>query len=169
MITIAKMEDLNEIIDVYSEIKNEMRQLNNPQWGSTEEDYPSNDIIKEDIERRVTYKYVEDGVIKGVFSLVEDDREYDEVIENSKEKSYIIHRLAVPMKYRKNQIGTKLMEFAEEIAKANNAILVKSDTEISNDKMNKLFEKLGYSYKGIFSYDDYPGTYNYYEKNIRRR
>ena len=169
MIELVKIEDLNEVLRIYNNIKNEMRELGNPQWGSTEEDYPSDEMLKEDILKGTMFKYVEDGVIKGVFSLVEDEREYDEVIENSQEKSYIIHRLAVPVEFRKQNIATNLIAYAEGLASANGAILMKSDTEISNDKMNRLFEKLGYFHKGIFTYDDYPGTYNYYEKDIKRR
>ena len=41
----------------------------------------------------------------------------------------------------------------------NDAKIVKSDTEVSNTKMNNLFIKEGYKYKGKFSYDDYPGIY----------
>lgn len=32
--------------------------------------------------------------------------------------------------------------------------------------MNQLFIKVGYIKKGTFVYDDYPGEYNYYEKNL---
>ena len=143
-----------------------MRDEHNPQWGSTEDNYPSDDKLKEDITKDSMYKYVENNFIKGVVTIMQDDGEYDEVIENSKKKSYIIHRLAVPKQYRKQGIATKLMEFAEEMAKNNNIEVLKSDTEVCNDKTNKLFIKFGYEFKGIFIYDDYPGKYNYYEKEI---
>ena len=51
-------------------------------------------------------------------------------------------------------------------AKENNIKILKGDTEISNTKMNNLFIKEGYKYIGRFSYNDYPGIYNYYEKEI---
>ena len=41
MIELATIEDLKEIIKIMQLIKEEMREENNPQWGSTEEDYPS--------------------------------------------------------------------------------------------------------------------------------
>ena len=166
MIEKADIKDLNEVISIMEDIKQEMRDEHNPQWGSTEDNYPSDDKLKEDITKDSMYKYVEDNVIKGVVTIMQDDGEYDLVIENSKKKSYIIHRLAVPKQYRKQGIATKLMEFAEEMAKNNNIEVLKSDTEVCNDKTNKLFIKLGYEFKGIFIYDDYPGKYNYYEKEI---
>ena len=166
MIEKADIKDLNEVISIMEDIKQEMRDEHNPQWGSTEDNYPSDDKLNEDITKDSMYKYVEDNVIKGVVTIMQDNGEYDLVIENSKKKSYIIHRLAVPKQYRKQGIATKLMEFAEEMAKNNNIEVLKSDTEVCNDKTNKLFIKLGYEFKGIFIYDDYPGKYNYYEKEI---
>ena len=71
-------------------------------------------------------------------------------IENSHKKAYIIHRLAIPQMYRKNNIATKLMEYALNKAKEEGIEILKSDTEVSNDKMNRLFIKLGYIYKGQF-------------------
>ena len=167
MIELATIEDLKEIIKIMQLIKEEMREENNPQWGSTEEDYPSYERILEDINNKQMIKFEENKTIKGIMSIVEDtSREYDELIENSKEKSYILHRLAIPREYRKQNIATKLIRYAENKAKSNNIKILKSDTEVSNIKMNNLFIKEGFIYKGHFSYDDYPGTYNYYEKEV---
>ena len=167
MIELATINDLDAIMKIYNNIKIEMRQDNNPQWGSTDDDYPDIDTVRNDILAKNTFKFVEDGIIKGIISIVMDSsREYDEYIANSKEKAYIIHRLAVPMEYRRNNIAYKLFKFAEQYAKMNDAKIVKSDTEVSNTKMNNLFNKLGFAYIGKFSYDDYPGNYNYYEKRL---
>lgn len=166
MIIKAKIENLDEVDIIMNEIKEEMRNENNPQWGSTESDYPSKERLKEDIEKNRMYIYLEDNKIKGILSIVEDDGEYEELIKNSHESSYILHRLAIPKEYRKNSIATKLMRFAEEKAKENNIKVLKSDTEVCNTKMNNLFIKEGYKYIGDFSYDDYPGVYKYYEKEI---
>ena len=70
------------------------------------------------------------------------------------------------MDLNNNNIAYKLFKFAEQYAKMNDAKIVKSDTEVSNTKMNNLFNKLGFAYIGKFSYDDYPGNYNYYEKRL---
>ena len=169
MIEHATQKDLNEIMIIYDSIKEEMRQEKNPQWGSTEDDYPSENKIKGDISKKILYKYVEDNEIKGVITIMEDQkREYDELLENNKEKAIILHRLAIPKRYRKQNIAMKLIKYGEDYAKNNNVKVIKSDTEISNQKMNNLFKKAGFSFKGTFSYDDYPGVYNYYEKEIER-
>ena len=170
MIELATIEDLDIIMKIYNDIKVEMRRENNPQWGSNEDDYPDLETVKNDILSNCTFKYVEDGIIKGIVSIVIDnEREYDEYIVNSQKKAYIIHRLAVPAEYRRNNIANKLIIFSENFALQNGAEILKSDTEVSNVKMHNLFSKSGFIYKGNFSYDDYPGNYKYYEKDIKRR
>ena len=148
MIIKANIKNLDEVDLIMNEIKEEMRNENNPQWGSTEDDYPSKKRLKEDINNNRMYIYVEEDKIKGALSIIEDTGEYDELLENSQEKAYILHRLAIPIQYRNNNIATKLLRFAEKIAKENNIKVLKSDTEISNTKMNNLFIKEGYKYKG---------------------
>ena len=32
--------------------------------------------------------------------------------------------------------------------------------------MNKFLQREGFIYKGEYTYDDYPGVYSYYEKEI---
>ena len=65
-----------------------------------------------------------------------------------------------------DEVDLIMKEIKEEMRKENNIKILKSDTEISNAKMNDLFIKEGYKYIGRFSYNDYPGIYNYYEKEI---
>ena len=166
MIEQANLDDLKKVDSIMEDIKEEMRKEKNPQWGSTEDNYPSIKRLKEDIMNHRMYKYVEDNKIKGIISIVEDNNEYDEIIENTHKKSWILHRLAIPLKFRKNSIATKLMRYVEKKAKEQDIEILKSDTEVSNTKMNQLFKKEGYQYKGKFTYDDYPGKYNYYEKEL---
>ena len=170
MIELATLEDLDQVEIIMRSIKEEMRQEGNPQWGSTDDDYPSIHKLLDDIHKQKMVKYVEDNTIKGIVSLARDTaREYDGLLENSLEDSFIIHRLAIPKEYRKQQIATKLIKYAEVHAKNNQVRVLKSSTEISNVKMNKFLQREGFTHKGIYSYEDYPGTYNYYEKELEGR
>ena len=170
MIELATLEDIVQIEKIMKSIKEEMRQEGNPQWGSTEEDYPSLKKLLDDIHKQKMVKYVENSTIKGIVSLARDTtREYDGLLENSIEESIIIHRLAIPKEYRKQNIATKLIQYAEVHAINNQVKVIKSSTEVSNLKMNNLLQREGYVWKGIYSYEDYPGTYNYYEKELEGR
>ena len=167
MIELATHDDLLQVEAIMKTIKEEMRKEGNPQWGSTDEDYPSIHKLLDDIEKQKMIKYVEGNVIKGVVSLARDTaREYDGLLDNSPEDSFIIHRLAVPQEYRQQKIATKLIQYAEVHAKKHQVNVLKSSTEVSNDKMNKFLLRHGFEHKGIYQYDDYPGEYNYFEKNI---
>ena len=167
MIELATREDLSQVENIMKSIKEEMRKEGNPQWGSTDDDYPSLAKLLDDIEKEKMIKYVEDNTIKGVVSLARDTtREFDGLLENSIKDSFIIHRLAVPEEFRKQQIATKLIQYAEVHAKNHQVSVLKSSTEVSNDKMNKFLLRHGFVQKGNYQYDDYPGTYNYFEKEI---
>ena len=169
MITLATKDDLIQVEMIMKSIKEEMRQEGNPQWGSTEDDYPSLEKLIDDIEKEKMVKFIEDGQIKGIVSLARDTaREYDGLLENSLEDSFIIHRLAVPQEYRKQKIATQLIQYAEVHAKNHQVNILKSSTEVSNDKMNKFLVRHGFINKGYYTYEDYPGTYYYYEKEIEK-
>ena len=92
---------------------------------------------------------------------------YDELLENSHKKSYILHRLAIKKEFRNQDIASKLLTFCEELALKNNIEVLKADTEEKNINMNNLFIKFHYKKMGEFEYDDYPGHYIYYEKEVR--
>ena len=167
MIELATLEDLSQVELIMKSIKEEMRVEGNPQWGSTKEDYPSITKLLDDINNKKMIKYVENNTIKGIVSLARDEaREYDGLLDNSEKDSFIIHRLAIPKEYRKQQIATKLIEYAEIHAKSNAINILKSSTEESNLKMNNFFIKNGFIHKGQYIYADYPGIYNYFEKEI---
>ena len=167
MIELATKEDIKIVTEIMESIKEEMRNEGNPQWGSTDDDYPSVAKLLDDIEKEKMIKYVEDNQIKGIVSLARDtSREYDGLLDNSLEDSFIIHRLAVPQEYRKQQIATKLIQYAEVHAKNHQVNVLKSSTEVSNEKMNKFLIRHGFVHKGIYTYEDYPGEYNYFEKEI---
>ena len=168
MITLANFDDIEEIINLINSIKEEFRELNNPQWGWSSESYPNKKIFINDISKNELYKYEDNGIIKGIVCISSDDNfEYDEVIKNSHNRAYVIHRLAVNINYRNEGIASQLINYAENLARVRHIELIKCDTEISNEKMNNLFNKLGYVLIGRFHYDDYPGIYNYYEKKVK--
>ena len=163
MIQLGTMEDIEEILKTINEAKQEMQEENNPQW--SEDNYP-NCKIPSDIEKENLYIFKEDNSIKGFIVIEEDKGEYENLVETRKEKSYILHRMTIPKKYRKLGIAQKPMHFAEDLAYKNDVKILKADTEASNSKMNNLFKKLGYEQKGTFIYDDYPGKCIYYEKYL---
>lgn len=163
MIEKAQKKDIREILAIIDESKLEMDENNNPQW--SEENYPECKIPN-DIEKGNLFVYKEKDKIKGFIVIEKDTREYDDLIENSKKEAFILHRLAIKKSCQNQGFASSLFQFAEQKAKKEKIKVLKADTEKRNFKMNHFFKKLNYIEKGTFNYDDYPGTYIYYEKEI---
>ena len=67
----AKIEDLNQIMDIYRIAQDFMIESGNPnQWGHS---YPSEDLIKEDIANGACYLICDDDSPHGVFALFGGD------------------------------------------------------------------------------------------------
>jgi len=165
MFRLANNTDLESIMKIVKDIQKEMKNENNPQWNE-EDDYPNIDKFQSDITKNELYVYESNHIIKS-FMTISEDNDYQEILETSNKKAYILHRLAVKRDCRKEGLATMFFHFAEELAKNNNIEVLKGDTEKHNIKMNNLFLKLGFKKKGEFEYDDYPGTYIYYEKDLK--
>lgn len=163
MIRLATINDLDSIMAIIKNIQIEMTQENNPQW-NIEDDYPNKDKFLSDLNKKELYVY-DDGIIKGFMAITSDDN-YHELVNTTPKKAYVLHRLAIKKENRHEGLATIFLKFAEKLAYQNNITLLKADTEEHNIKMNALFKKMGFIKKGEFEYDDYPGYYIYYEKEI---
>ena len=93
MIRLAKTEDLNNITDVYSYARKFMAENGNPtQWGTN---YPSEQLIENDINNKKMYVIEEENQIHAVFMFDICEDETYEVIKNgqwlSDEEYGVIH------------------------------------------------------------------------------
>jgi len=165
MIRLANVSDLDDIMEIIDEIKKEMKEENNPQWNE-EDDYPNKEKFISDMKKNQLYVYEDNQIIKGLIVISKED-DYQKLLKTSNKPSYILHRLAIKKEFRKEGLASSLFKYAEDLAKENNMEILKADTEEHNLKMNNLFIKLGFKKKGEFEYDDYPGHYIYYEKEIK--
>lgn len=165
MLRLANINDLDKIMKIIKEIQQEMHEEKNPQWNE-DNDYPSKDTFLTDIENNSLYIYEDSKELKGFITITKDNNEYNGLLKTTNKKANILHRLAIRKENRKEGIASKLFKYAEELAKENDIKILKADTEVHNIKMNTLFIKLGYIKKGEFEYDDYPGHYIYYEKEL---
>lgn len=164
MIRIAVEEDVSTIMDIVSKIKEEMNRANNPQWDVA---YPLACHFLEDIKQKALYVYEYEKKVVGFITILEDvEDEYISVLESSKDKAFIVHRLGVEASFRKMGIAQNLMQYAEDLARKSNVYLIKADTEFSNVKMNHLFNKMGYRKITTFVWPDVDSTFNYYEKRL---
>ena len=78
----------------------------------------------------------------------------------------VIHRMAVNPQCRNKGIGTKLINFAEELAIKNKVNYLKADTYSINTKMNSLFRKFNYRFVGEMSFLGKEHSFYCYEKTL---
>lgn len=164
MIRLATQEDLKAIMNIINEIKIEMKKDNNPQW---HDGYPLESDFLEDINNKELYVLEDNNTVVALMCIQKDTTDqYFNVPERTLASSFILHRLAVSLKYQHQGYAQKLFQFAENLAIENNVFLLRADTEKSNKKMNQLFQKLNFQKKGTLTWSDNDGEYNYYEKKL---
>lgn len=151
MIRNAKIEDLNEIMNIYSIAKKFLRDSGNYiQWKGN---FPPKEMLENDIKKRQLY-VCEDEKIYAVFALIFGEDPTYRVIENGSwldDSEYAtIHRVA--SNQTKKGIMKEIIAFSQE--KINH---LRIDTYVDNYIMRHLLEKYGFSERGIiYIYDGTP-------------
>ena len=91
----AVPEDMDRIMEIFAYARVFMKETGNPtQWPDS---YPSEDLIRSDMERHTCHVVLKDGVIHGVFVAIEGKDPTYEKIDGSwpNDEPYItIHRIA---------------------------------------------------------------------------
>lgn len=143
-IRLACPEDLKAIMQIYADARAFMRENGNPgQWG---DNYPPEEMIREDVAGRKSYVCEADGELLGVFYYHEGEDSTYKVIENGKwlnDRPYgVIHRIASTRSRR----GVAAFCFAWAAEQCGN---LKIDTHRDNIPMQRSLAKNGFTRCGI--------------------
>lgn len=155
----AVQDDLPEILRVYEAARQIMRDADNPtQWGDT---WPPEDVVQNDIEKRISYVVEDDTGIHGIFVLLFGDDPMYEVIEHGSwpnNRPYVtIHRLASDGLIR--GIFQASVDFARQEAERAGLRDIRIDTHADNTIMLHCIEKAGFGHCGtVYHIDDTPRT-----------
>lgn len=78
MIRLAKYDDLNRILNIYEHARQFMKENGNEtQWNNN---YPSKELLKKDIDNGQLYVFETDNIIHGVFAFViGEDKTYKQI------------------------------------------------------------------------------------------
>ncbi|MBU5310982.1 GNAT family N-acetyltransferase [Tissierella carlieri] len=139
MIRRAYPQDLPSILRVYEIARKFMADNgNSSQWGA---DYPSEEMLKDDIEKQQLYVYVKQDLIHGVFAFIPGKDSSYENIENGSWRSdspySTIHRIASDGIER--GIFTKCINYCKEQSPH-----LRIDTHENNEVMKHLIQKNGF-------------------------
>ena len=146
----GRKEDLNRILELYTDARKYMAENGNPnQW---KDSWPPEDMIVDDIEKGKNYVCTDEDEIVGTFFMDEGpDHTYDKIYEGEwtdTQKQYVvIHRITTDR--NKHGVGKFIMNFAYE--QLGN---VKIDTHRDNKPMQGLVTSCGFKYCGIIYIDN---------------
>ena len=143
MIRKATSSDLTYILNIIKNCTNHMIDNKIFQWN---ENYPSKEILKDDIKSNNLYLIEKNEKTIGcVMNSEKQSKVYKKVkwITENKKNLYV-HRLAVDPKYQGKGYGIKLMDFVERNALKNNFISIRLDTFSKNKRNVKFYKKRGY-------------------------
>lgn len=143
MIRYAKISQISEILNLTRTCAAHMIQNGIHQWN---EHYPSRKAFENDIEQSELYVFEKDNQIIGTITISTlMDEEYLPVQWLTPDsKNMYIHRLSVHPALQGQGYAQKLMDFAENHAKAHGFISIRLDTFSQNQRNQKFYESRGY-------------------------
>jgi RimJ/RimL family protein N-acetyltransferase len=141
----TKMEDLPEVMQIYSDARAFMRETGNAdQWGGS---HPPQELIEKDIQNGCSYVCLKDGEITAVFYFnIEEDPTYSKIdgswLNNG--PYGVVHRIARAAAANAKGSGAFCLDWC--FARHPN---IRIDTHKDNGPMIALLERLGFKCCGI--------------------
>jgi ribosomal protein S18 acetylase RimI-like enzyme len=145
--------DIEPIMELIHDAVKDMHSSGLYQWN---EEYPTADIITEDVSAGTLYKATEGDCITGVIVL---NRQYfsgyETITWEDKGGNFlVVHRLCIHPSFQGKGLAKKLMSFAEEYAVKHKYSSIRLDTSALNKTALGLYDKLNYRRVGSFTFDD---------------
>ena len=165
----ATAGDLPELLDLYERVSDEMEKsgLRQWHWGV----YPTEEMIRDDVEKGLMYIQRADGVIAGAVAIFDgvNEPEYAEVPWTGGVNPGYFHRLAVDPAMQGMGIAGGILDDVQQILRSAGCDCVRCDTNDQNARARRLYTKMGFSPCGPVTWDDTPGeAYTAFDKTLRR-
>lgn len=163
-IRLARVEDIEKIIDIMYREKKIMKEAGINQW---DDSYPTREIYINDINREELFLVEVEGKI-GAFGVINKDvdKEYEKIKWSIVDICYSMHRVIVDSSLGIKGLATALFQHMEKLAKDEGIKTIHIDTYIENYKAQKLFIKLGYRRVEEFRLKEGMKNFVAFEKNF---
>ena len=154
----------NQLSDAFSIIESVIAKMNAEQIFQWDEQYPSREIIEEDINNGHAFGFFQSDELRGYIVLNENySPEYNSLEWKDKNSTaLIVHRLSIKADYQGQGIAKQLMIFAEEYSINKGYSSIRLDAFLHNKAALSLYENLGYTKVGTVMFR--KGRFNCYEK-----
>jgi len=165
-IKLAKISDLNSIMQMYKSCVEGMIKNGIDQWNSS---YPNSEIIQEDIKNGTYFIGEIEGEIVGGINIdnKQDPTYLDIDWEDTSDSFLVVHRLGVKEELWNKKIGKDLMLFTEKLVIEKNLKSIRLDTYSGNPKAMEFYRRLGYKELGTIDLKPNKNKYHCFEKNIK--
>ena len=163
----ATVNDLQELCELYSDVAEHMESNGSDQWHWG--DYPSESILREDIELERLYILRGDGkILASVAILREQEPEYEAVPWTFGIRPAVFHRLAVRTNMQGRGIAGGVLDDMQAILRREGFDCLRCDTYVKNKHAIRLYEKMGFRPCGQLRWDDGPRQYFAFDKALKR-
>ena len=123
-----------------------------------------------DIDKGDLFVAERNGVVAGFVCINRTEpAEYIGVPWSKDESAFVIHRMVVGEKFRRQKVGSELVNYAEELAHHQQIAYLKTDTYSLNVNAQNIFEKCGYQLVGNMSFRGLDKPFYCYEKVFTRQ
>lgn len=161
----ATINQLQEIFEIFRQCKQALKNEHVFQWT---ENYPTLNIISQDITNGHLYGlYQQEECIGTIVLNTIQSPQYNAIPwKDSGGKVLVLHRLAIRPIYQNRGYAKKLMAFAEEYALKNQFTSIRLDTYSVNRVSVRLYEKREYEKRGEVRFAERDLPFVCFEKNI---
>lgn len=132
-IKLANMNDIDLILQLYSERMQWFKDNNIKQWSKYLTNHPKSEF-EEAINNKNFYIILKDNEIIAGFELSEDSREWKDNVTSS----YYIYKVVTKVGHK--NIGNIIFQKCKEIARKNGKKYLRLDCLKSNEKLNNIYE-----------------------------
>ena len=148
----ATSEDASKIWIILQQAIVRRKNDGSQQW---QDGYPNETVIANDIIKGIGYVLTVGEKVAGYAAILFNDEPAYEQLNGTwltNEDFVVVHRVAISDEYLGKGLAQKIFLHTEAIALENNIFSIKIDTNFDNIPMQKILDKLGYTYCGEVSF-----------------
>ncbi|MGI6216508.1 MAG: GNAT family N-acetyltransferase [Coriobacteriales bacterium] len=138
------MKDLDVCYDILDQGRRFQQEQGFTQWT---DEYPTKDLVREDIEKGIGYSVIVDGTTAGYMCITSDEEPAYKNIKGAwrQDRPYIVmHRWALGNDFHGIGLADKTLELVDELAVKRGIPYIRIDTDYPNKRMQHILEKNGY-------------------------
>ena len=163
----ATEQELEELLAFYEHVADNMEESGLRQWHWGK--YPSEQMIREDLEKGDLYYLRTDGVVSAAVVLMAgQEPEYDGLSWTCGIRPGIFHRLAVHPSMQGAGLGGLVLDDVQQILRRAGCDCVRCDTSVKNTRAQHLYEKLGFRRCGTLHWAGSIGNNIRFDKALKR-